>query len=219
MMSWTSDENEVHSSNSNRHFPWLGLLGAALILFSFFRLPWVSFSFIKYIDLGSELLKELLPDLLGSLFEELGVKQITRLVSWLLAGYLPGSWLWLLMPSAKLFVRLVILLVGIVGAISGIWNLLCIVVPTGTVRRRMGKLQAIFGFLAALLLLLQMPTIDAWGTTKSFLPALFALLMGAQLAYGVWVAWLGLLLVGISGLREGFVNNERRTPQLEPYDW
>lgn len=179
-------------------------VGAFLVITSFTSMPWVHFAPFNYlidIGMGPDIFLEQASETIAFVFRHLGQKGVARLFSFIAwFGFIPGWALIFLIPSQAIFVRLVIALVGIVGVLSALWVPISLFIQNETIQRIIGVLQAIFAFLAAFLLLLQMPTIDAWGSKGTFMPGLITLMSGAQLGIGVWVAWIGLLLLGIGGL-------------------
>lgn len=181
----------------------LAAVGAVLVLGSFVMMPWVIFTPLSYMLDGMlpDLLQAYAPDVLGRLLRWMGKGSVgwgVTLISSI--GYIPGWLLVLLIPSRAIAVRLVIALVGLIGLMSLGGSLTSLVVRHAALQRALGWVQGGTGIVGALLLLGQMPAIDAWGSTGTFAPGLLALASGAQMGPGVWVAWVGLLLVGAGSL-------------------
>jgi hypothetical protein len=177
-------------------------VGAGLVLASFVTMPWVSFSPFGYlVHIGPELIEDQVPGILTSLFRLLGHGETAKLMSRISdVASLPGWMLLFLMPTKNLWIRLVILLVGFTGLTGLFWFTVSLFIQNRTVRRSIGAIQSLMSFLVAVLLLLNMPTIDAWGSANSFIPDLITLVSGAHMGWGVWVAWIGLLLLGLGNL-------------------
>lgn len=188
------------------------LFGATLALSSFIFLPWIKVSPTRYIfEAAPEILREILPGVLTNLLKAIGARVPGGLFDFVdeLIG-LPGWTLVFVMPSLDLYVRFVLLLVPIVAGISLLWFTVNIFLPPTSFGRVMGGLQSFFAFLGAVLLLLQLPTMDALTYEQNLTARLITVLLGVHLGAGVWAGWIGLLLLGIGGLIEAA---SRQVPQ------
>lgn len=195
---------QAQNGEGNFGFRIPSLAGAMMVLGSFFFMPWLEFSPIRYLfDQVPEALRDLLPSALGNLLKMFGQRaagDVLELLTGLVA--LPGLALVFVIPSFDVFGRFVLILVPVVASISLFWFTLNIFLPPTSFGRVMGGLQTFFAFLAALLLLIEMPTLDALTLEQNLTFRFVAVLLGAHLGWGVWVAWVGLLLLGCGGLIE-----------------
>jgi len=192
--------------------------GAAMVLASFFFLPWLEFSPMRYLlDQVPEAFRDLLPGALGNLFKAFGQRAAGDAFEFILGLVgLPGWMLVFAIPSFDLFGRFVLILIPVVASIGLFWFTLNIFLPPTSFGRIMGGLQTCFAFLAALLLLIAMPTLDALTLEQNLTFRFVAVLLGAHLGWGVWVAWVGLLLLGCGGLIE--VANQPVANTVQPRD-
>lgn len=180
------------------------LFGALMALGSFIFLPWIKVSPTRYIfEAAPEILREILPGALTNLLKAFGARIPGGMFEFLntLIG-IPGVALVFVLPSLDLFVRFVLILVPLVAAISLLWFVVNIFVPPTAFGRVMGILQTFFAFLAALLLLLQLPTLDTLTYEQNLTARLVTVLLGVHLGAGIWAAWVGLLLIGSGGVIE-----------------
>lgn len=194
------------------------LAGAMMVLGSFFFMPWLEFSPIRYLfESVPEALRDLLPSALGNLLKTFGQRaagDVLELLTGLIA--LPGLALVFVIPSFDVFGRFVLILIPVVASTSLFWFTLNIFLPPTSFGRVMGGLQTFFAFLAALLLLIEMPTLDALTLEQNLTFRFVAVLLGAHLGWGVWVAWVGLLLLGCGGLIE--VTRQPFAPDIKMRD-
>jgi len=192
--------------------------GAAMVLASFFFLPWLEFSPMRYLlDQVPEAFRDLLPGALGNLFKAFGQRAAGDAFEFILGLVgLPGWMLVFAIPSFDLFGRFVLILIPVVASISLFWFTLNIFLPPTSFGRVIGGLQTFFAFLAAILLLIEMPTLDALTLEQNLTFRFVAVLLGAHLGWGVWVAWVGLLLLGCGGLIEA--TNQWSAPDFKMRD-
>jgi hypothetical protein len=179
------------------------VLGTVFVLYSFFALPWISFTPLSYFTEGvlGEVGQEIAPDVLEHLFRWANWEDASRVLKFVMSvGYIPGWALVFAIPSTAILVRATIVVVGLVGFLTVLWLPISFAVRNPSITRSLAFGQSLIAVMSALLLLSQMPTIDAWGTTGSFALGLVALTVGAQMGYGVWVAWFGLILVAAGAL-------------------
>ena len=185
------------------HLPTLA--GGVFFLASFVLLPWVSFAFLDYFIGGPEIVSDAIPKALGALMNLLGQEALSALFGLFEKfGAIPG-WLlpFVVAPFAGIWHGAALLLGPIVSSISLVWlTVLLIMKPGARVRCLLGWLQVAFAMLAWVLLLLEMPTIDAIGSHRNFAAHFFAVASGARMTGWVWFAWAGLLLLVIGGLLE-----------------
>lgn len=176
------------------------LMGACLCLGSFVFGAWVVFAPGEYLlsDLG--VLKDILPGVTGQMMKGLGLEGLTGVLSILGALVELRAWMLIaLIPTPDLLIRLVLLLAGVAGVVGLIGLPVTLLAPV-PVRRRAGCVQAIICGAAGLLLLLEMPALDALGSEAN-LPVRFVLVLaGARAGISVWIAWLGLALLTSGGL-------------------
>ena len=151
------------------------------------------------------MIAEAAPKALGFLLHLLGQEGLVALLGLLEKfGSIPG-WLlpFVVAPFAGIWHGAALLLGPIVSSISLVWlTVLLIMKPGARVRCLLGWLQVVFAMLAWVLLLLEMPTIDAIGSHGNFAAHFFAVASGARMTSWVWFAWAGLLLLVIGGLLE-----------------
>ncbi len=178
----------------------LTLVGGLFTLGSFL-LPWVIFSPVSYlIKLGPEGVNEGAPKVLAWLLQLLrqpgaaGVAEVIESI-----GGIPGWLLIVIIPTTNLWVRLIMILVVVSSVISLVWLLLSLAISS-SVTKVAGGLQTFFTFLTAILLLSQMPTLDAMGSEGNIYFRLLAVLAGGRMGYGVWLAFLGLMVLSVGGL-------------------
>lgn len=77
-----------------------------------------------------------------------------------------------------------------------------------------GALQVVLTLLVLVLLTLVAPKIDTFGSGE-FRMRVLSVLTGASVGYGVWIAWLGLALLVFSGIRRAEVAMENQA-QFRP---
>lgn len=214
---WAIRQAQTGEGNFGFRIP--SLVGAMMVLGSFFFMPWLEFSPIRYLlDQVPEALRDLLPSALGNLLKMFGQRaagDVLELVAGLVA--LPGLALVFVIPSFDVFGRFVLILVPVVASISLFWFTLNIFLPPTSFGRVMGGLQTFFAFLTALLLLIEMPTLDALTLEQNLTFRFVAVLLGAHLGWGVWVAWVGLLLLGSGGLIEIMNQSVAETGRARDY--
>lgn len=178
------------------------LLGILLSLGSFIFLPWVTFSPISYFrKILPDLVREFAPGIIPLLLRLVGQDQIAWFLERLdaLAG-IPGWLLIAIIPTTNLVVRFALTLIPVVSGISLLWLPISLFVGSPDTRRVMGYLQALFGAIAALLLLIEMPVIHSLGSYGVFPLRLVMVLSGAKMTINVWWAWIGLVMIAMGGL-------------------
>lgn len=181
----------------------LCIAGGGMVLLGCIFLPWVAFVPLVYVELdfGADFFLEYAPGVATWLLRFIGQRGLGVVFSLVQRfGSIPAWLLVLLMPTTSIWVRVVILLVGLTGSLSIVWFLASLFSHNESIQRVLTGTQAFSAFLAAFLLLFQMPTIDAWGSTGTFLPGLLVIATGARMGSGVWAAWLGLLILGVGSL-------------------
>jgi hypothetical protein len=169
-------------------------------------MPWLYFNWIEWLDLLVYLSE--FAQVGSHLIEKMQVVGLLRFVStwggsivqWL--GGIPGWLLFFVIPTFSLWLRLTLVLVGITGLVGFTWAWLVELIPSESLRHWGWRIVASMSLLSALLLLFQMPTIETWGSTETFLPGLLAWWGMAQIGEGVWVTWVGLVLLGVGSLLE-----------------
>jgi len=194
------------------------LIGVIAVLGSFLWLPWLNFAPWQYARFVPDWAWDILPEVLRSLDNLLGSDALHRALS-LLESFsaLPGRWLIILIPTPDLWVRLVIGLPVMVAVLSMLWLLASPFIRLKVVTQFMGAWQVSSSFLAFVLLLLQVPNIDAWGTSGNFWLGLIALLTGAQMGFGVRASLAGLFFLILGGLREIERGRDVSPPKPLPY--
>lgn len=193
-------------ASKSRRF--LTLIGGLMVLGSFFFLSWVT---ISVLDLS------ITPDIVETILEHRGMKKAAKLVSaFSKLVDIPG-WL-LLFPlfNTDFLSAILIVLVFLTGVAGFAWFPLSFLLPSAS-SRYIGMFLALISFGLAFFMLLRIPAIDALGTTGSFLPALIVFMFRIELAAGVWVAWFGLLLIGIGGLLELLPTHADTTYHIPDY--
>ena len=177
-------------------------IGAGLVTASFLSMPWVVFSPTDYvIHLGPEVIEDAGIEGVAFLLELVQKSEVSRVVSLFSGiGFIPGWLLIILLPSKILGVRLVILAVGLTGIFGLLWFPVSLFLRSDQPSRAASWLQLVLGLGLALLLLVQMPVIDSWGTKGTLWPALVAILAGVKMGPGIWVAWMGLIILAIGSL-------------------
>lgn len=180
----------------------LSALGALVVLGGL-TTPWISFLFLERVlnAIGPDWISEILPDVISSILGWVGGSRIERLLSIVdQFGFIPGWALVVLIPAKSLMLRIVIVLVMLVGIITLLWFTVSLWLRHTTINRIMGSLQAVAGFGTAFLLLLQVPAIDAWGSKENMVAAMLNLISSAEMGWGVWLTWLGLIITGSGGI-------------------
>jgi hypothetical protein len=180
------------------------IVGITLSLGSFVFLPWVKFSPVSYlVNVEPEILSDYVSEVLALLLRLLGQTGVATILSLLESiGGIPGWLLVVVIPTSNWLTRFTLIMIPIVGGLSLLWLAFTLFVNRVAARRIFGMGQAIVALLTALLLLLQMPTIDAFGVAGNLPLRFLAVLSGARMSSSVWLAWLGLLLIGVGGLAE-----------------
>ena len=196
------------------------IAGSVMVFTSFLFMPWIKFAPIDYlINILPDLIEDDVTNALAFLIKLLGQVRVAKLVTLITSiGYLPGWALIILMPTKSIMVRLTIFLVGLVGLVGLLWFPISLFIHKQTVFRTVSIVQAIISFLVALLLLFQTPMIEAWGSSGTFFPGLITLFSGVQMGFGVWVAWVGLLLLGLGNLFQIHIADESVVSENDD-DW
>ena len=186
----------------------LTLTGVISVIASFFWLPAVQFAPWDYFQLKSGWAWNALPDALRFLSDRFDAQTVSQALALLdRFSALPTRWLVILMPTTDLWLRAVILLVGLVAFCALLWALLSALFRVKAVGS-VGLLQAGSAVMVAILLLFQIPKLDSWGTLGSFGGGLIALIANVRLGWGVWAAIIGLLFIAVGGIVE--VDQSRR---------
>jgi hypothetical protein len=180
------------------------IAGITLSLGSFFFLPWVKFSPVSYlVNVEPEILGDYVSEVLAFILRLLGQTGVAAILSLLESiGGIPGWLLVVVIPTSDWLTRLTLILVPITGGLSLLWLAFTLFVNPIAARRIFGIGQAIFALMTALLLLSQIPTIDALGISGNLPLRFLTVISGARMSSSVWLAWLGLLLIGVGGLAE-----------------
>jgi hypothetical protein len=206
------------------------IIGACMVLFSFAFLPWAKFSPGSYVlDLTPELLGDYVPKALTGILKLLGQQGLAKGVSLLesLVGIpawilLLGVWPMALFVSPSYWpMTLALTLVPLVGVATIVWLAATLLFTIGSdARRKAGRVQAIAAAVSGLLLLAQMPVIDALGSAGTLVPRFLLTLGGARMSSNVWMAWWGLVLIAIGGLLEMMAHpGSRRVQDGDSFDW
>lgn len=183
----------------NRLLARLPMAMGALMAFGSWWLPWLAldlFGVIPFNDLN-RFLTELGIGVTQMFIEMIGNENMEQ-VAWLLGQEMPGWMVVGLMPSVVILPRVVISLVFFSGMGMGVALLLSFI-PNSTFQKIVLGGAIGWSFFLAVLLLLQLPAIDAWGTHDTFWQALGVAVLGARLGWGAWVGFFGILLAGIGG--------------------
>lgn len=180
------------------------ILGVLAAFFGFFFMTWIEVTPARYVlNFLPEVFQDVLPETLVRILELLHQQVPSSVLSFVVSLIgIPGWLLLLALPSTDWFVRLVMLFVPIVCSISIIWLVWTIFFPLHSLRRPMGILQACFAFLTALFLLLEIPNIDALANDQTLIVRFIAVILGIRIGPGIWLAWIGLVLIGFGGLME-----------------
>jgi hypothetical protein len=204
-MGWVLQGKDAPSDRFRLRLP--AALGGVMILSSFITMPWIRFAPLDYLtEVVPDMLWVRAPELLSVLIRWLGHTGVAKLVSLFSSiGFLPGWLAMFLMPTKDIGIRTLIFLVALTGLLGAVWFLLSLFIRHRALCRGMGGFCALASFVVALLLLLNAPTLDAWASKGAFLPGLLALISGAHMGYGVWVAWVGLLLLGAGNAFDVFI--------------
>lgn len=183
------------------------IVGIISILGSFWFLPWLGFSPWQYLTFVPDWAEDLFPEALDFVTTVFGSGKLGEILAILNKFIsLPGRWLIILMPTLDLWnlvlPRLAIGFPILVGVCALLWLFLSYVMRSRLLTQAMGTGQVIAAFVALVLLLWQVPNIDAWGTSGNLQAGFFPLLTGARIAYGAWIALIGLFYLVLGGLRE-----------------
>lgn len=178
------------------------VLGILITLGSFAFLGWVKLSPVGYmLDVVADVLTKHFPDTLDLIPQILDSEGAKRVVSTILSlGGIPGWLLVIIIPTTDLFVRIILILVPFTAGMSLLWLPFSSIVESERVRRFASLGQAVTAFLVAILLLIQIPKIDALTNPENLFLRFLALIGGAQVGFATWLAWAGILLLGIGGL-------------------
>jgi len=206
------------------------IVGIVSILGGFWFLPWLSFNPWQYLTFVPDWAKDLLPEALDFVTTVFGSGKLGEILA-ILNKFtsLPARWLIILMPTLDLWnlvlPRLAIGLPVLVGICALLWLVLSYVMRFRLLTQAMGTGQAIAAFTASVLLLWQVPNIDAWGTSGNLHARFFSLLTGTRIAYGAWIVLIGLFYLVLGGIREFERGRDmaRQQPASEPavegLDW
>lgn len=206
------------------------IVGIISVLCGFWLLPWLSFTPWQYLTFVPDWAKDLLPEALDFVTTVFGSGKIGEILAVLNKfTSLPGRWLMILMPTVDLWnlvlPRLAIGLPVLVGICALLWLVLSYVMRSRLLTQAMATGQAIAAFVALVLLLWQVPNIDAWGTSGNLHAGFLTLLTGARIAYGAWIVLIGLVYLVLGGLREiergRDMGRQRPAPEpaVEGLDW
>jgi len=206
------------------------IVGIISVLCGFWFLPWLSFTPWQYLTFVPDWAKDLLPEALDFVTTVFGSGKLGEILGILNKfSSLPGRWLIILMPTLDVWnlvlPRLAIGLPVLVGVCALLWLVLSYVMRSRLLTQAMGTGQAIAAFVSFVLLLWQVPNIDAWGTSGNLQAGIFPLLTGARIAYGAWIVLIGLFYLVLGGLREIERGRDMASqhpasePALEGLDW
>ncbi len=178
------------------------IIGTILIVISFIFLPWIRFVPTEYLDNAwLQVLGDFAPGILAQWLEWTGRSEVSRILNHLLGiGSIPAWVLFVFFVNSSFWVWGAFLAVACTGVLGIITLGLSFLRPTCCLRALTNWLQAGFALLTAIWLLTQMPTIDALGNGTDLGFRLLLTLAGARLGEGIWLAWLGLILLVPGGL-------------------
>ncbi len=173
----------------------LTLIGSTITIMSFF-LPWIEISPLNYVfTTGTDGMSEVLAGLLRMLHLE-RVADVVDFIT--ILGGIPGWLLMLILPTTDPWVRLVMFYVAIVACINGGWLVISLLTPAGF-SKKMHLVQTATALLACIFLLICMPQLDAFGDNQNTYIRFMTTIAGVHLGGAVWLAWVGLILIGIGG--------------------
>lgn len=202
----------------------LPILVGALLAFGSWWLPWLNLDVLGTIQFDelNRFLAELGIGVTQLLMETFGTEGVTQVAA-LLGQEMPGWVVVALMPSTAVLPRLAIGLVFFTGIGLFITTALSFI-PNETIQKITFGGTMVWSFLLVVLLLFQLPAIDAWGTHNTFWQALGVAVLGIRLGWGAWIGFFGILLAGIGGAMafssEAQTDNQSNWDAPEPsFDW
>lgn len=171
------------------------LLGVGLTLVGL-CMPWVYFSPLNYL-LPHGVIGDNLPWAVLWLLRSRGAAWAARLAEMvLMPNSIPGWLLVLVIPQPGIWIALLLVLLTGLGSLIRICALLW---TPGAERWLTGRLQVCCALASLLALLMAVPAIDALGQEHQPMLRLLAVVSGAALGEGVWLACLGLSLLVVGG--------------------
>lgn len=194
---WSNGGSEEHADRFRRRVP--HIVGSLFIFSSFFFWGWVKFAPLDFaINFIPDLFKDSAIGLIGWIFNLLGDAQISRLISWVTSiGSLPGWLLLIFIPTGQIFLRTLLLTIGLFSVLYLVWAPLSVVLAYSKIVRFINIALGSVAAGQAVSIFYLLPTIDSWGSAGTEWPGFLALVLGVQMGSGVWITWFGLLLIAV----------------------
>lgn len=199
---WSFQGSEVQTDRFRRRVP--AMLGSVFVFFGFFVFGWIKFAPQDFVtSMLPALIEGITVWLVGWLFGLTDVFQSTW-IHWITQfSSLPGWLLIVVLPARQLALRLLLASIGLFAVINVVWAALSAALNVSSWLRGVNLFLGIIALMQAFSLFFFLPTIDAWGTSATYWPAFTALLLGAQMGIGVWITWVGLLMLAFDHLMDG----------------
>ena len=182
-----------------RRFSLIGitLVGFWMTTGAFFLSPWVTFSPWRY---GGNVTLNQAMDVVLPLVDQIrGV--LPTVINWLPSlTSLYGVSEIVAMPTLRMGVRLTMVLVPVVGGVSGLLALFATFVPYRNVRMYLGGFQVLLALVSLVMLVGHLHAFDSWGAVGNFPVNLIPVLLGAEIGWGVWAAFFGLIVLLAGGV-------------------
>lgn len=179
-------------------------IGALATFFGFFFVGWVRFAPLDFaINVIPDMFEDSVFGLLRWVLNMLGDAQAAQFLSWITSlASLPGWLLLVVIPSAQLLLRILLLSIGFFSFLYVIWSAIALIMRPTPFVKTVNILFTCIGFIQAALLIYLLPTIDSWGSAGTMWRSFSALLLGVQMGSGVWITLFGLLLSAVGNFAD-----------------